>query len=69
MKPSPLATAAFGIVTGIICLGFVVVAHHVGLPLSDLTKEGLIVGGMASMGVGAWGARQMPTKDEEITKP
>lgn len=60
---SPLATAVTGIVAGVICLGFALLAHRAGLPLSELTRDGLILGGMASMGVGAWGARNMPTKD------
>ena len=64
MKPSPVVTAVSGVASGVVCLAFVVLAHHVELPLSDLTKEALILGGMASMGVGAWGARKMPVKEE-----
>jgi hypothetical protein len=61
VKNNPLATALIGIITGAVCFGFVLLAHHSGLALSELTQDGLILGGMASMGVGAYGARHMPT--------
>jgi hypothetical protein len=32
----------------------------VGLQLADLTQEGLILGGMASAGVGIYGAKKLP---------
>lgn len=64
MKLSPLATAVLGIAGAVIGLGFVLAAHAVGLKLDPLVENGTIIGSMASMGVGAWGARQMPTKGD-----
>jgi hypothetical protein len=64
-KVPPLATALVGVLTGAVCLSFAALAHHIGMPLSELTREALILGGLASMGVGAFGARLMPTKGEE----
>jgi hypothetical protein len=61
----PLTTALLGVLTGVSCLGFVAIAHHIGLPLSDVAKEGLTLGGMAALLGGVVGARFMPTKAEE----
>lgn len=49
-----------GIVGALACFGFVLVAKAVGLQLSDLTQEGLILGGMASAGVSIYGAKKLP---------
>ena len=64
MKLSPLATAILGIAGSVIGLGFVLVAHGIGMKLDPLVENGTIIGSMASMGVGAYGARQMPTKGD-----
>ena len=64
----PLATAILGIVGGVGCFAFVLVAHRVGLELSSTLQDGLVLGGALSMGVSVYGARQMPTKTEE-SKP
>lgn len=61
---TPLLKFISGLVGGIGCLGFVLIAHHVELPLSELLKEGLVIGGVASLGVTIWGAKQMPVKEE-----
>ena len=65
---SPTLKFVSGLVGGVACLGFVLIAHHIELALSELLKEGLIIGGVASLGVTVWGAKQMPAKGEE-TKP
>lgn len=64
-KPSPLATAILGLAAGVIALGFVLAAHRLGLALTQTTQDGLIFGGLASMGVGAWGAFKTPTGGEK----
>jgi len=64
-KATPFITAVSGIATGVICLGFVLLAKRMGLELSETVSSALILGGLASMGVGAAGARYMPTKGEE----
>jgi uncharacterized protein YjeT (DUF2065 family) len=64
-KMTPLATALVGVLTGVVCLGFVVLAKHVGLELSDLTQEALTMGGLTALLGGVAGARFMPTKGEE----
>lgn len=63
MKPTPLATAILGVVGGVLCFVFVLAAHRIGLQLSELVSDGLILGGAASMGVGVWGAKRMPTEE------
>lgn len=63
-KLSPLAAALVGVLTGVVCLGFAVLAHRVGLDLSDTQKDGLIFGGMGALLGGVWGARLMPTKGD-----
>ena len=49
-----------GLVGGVACFGFVLVAKVVGLQLSELAQEGLILGGMASAGVSIYGAKKLP---------
>lgn len=62
---SPVLKLVSGIVGAVICLGFVLVAHNVGLDLDKTLESGLIVGGALSAGVSIYGARQMPVKEEE----
>lgn len=64
MKLSPLATAIMGLIGGVLCFAFVLIAHRVGLQLTELVSDGLVVGGALSMGVSVYGARQMPTKGD-----
>ena len=64
-KKAPHFAAFSGLLTGVVCLGFVLLAHRLGLQLSELLSDALIFGGLASMGVGAAGARFMPVKDEQ----
>jgi hypothetical protein len=64
-KLTPLATAVLGVVTGVACIGAALLAHHIGYPLSEMSREGLILGGMASLLGGVAGARFMPTKHED----
>jgi hypothetical protein len=49
-----------GIVGAAICFGFVLLAHRAGLALSELTQEGLIVGGALSAGVSIYSAKKLP---------
>lgn len=51
-----------GLVGSVACFGFVLLAKHVGLGLSELTQEGLIIGGALSAGVSIYGAKQLPGK-------
>lgn len=71
-KLTPREAALIGVLTGVVCLGFVVVAKHVGVSLDAVipgttftTQEGLIFGGMGALLGGVWGARLMPTKGEQ----
>jgi hypothetical protein len=64
MKPSPLVTAAIGVVTGVICIGAAMLAHHIGFPLSELQREALMGGGLMALLGGVAGARFMPTKGD-----
>lgn len=64
MKPSPVVTLIFGVVGGVLCFAFVLVAHRIGMQLSELVSDGLILGGAVSMGVGVVGARYTPTKGD-----
>lgn len=61
MKLSPFATAILGVIGGVLCFAFVLIAHRVGLVLSEVVSDSLILGGAFSMGVSVYGARQMPT--------
>lgn len=63
-KLSPREAALFGAVGGTICLGFAVLAHRVGLPLTELQRELFIGGGGAALLGGLVGARFWPTKGE-----
>lgn len=65
VKSNPVATALIGILTGVVCFAFVLLAKRAGLTLSELQADGLILGGMASMGVGAYGARYVPTAPKD----
>lgn len=47
-----------------LCFGFVLLAKHIGLQLSELTQEGLIIGGALSAGVSIYGAKQLPGKGQ-----
>jgi len=59
---TPLGKLIAGIVSGVICLGFVLLAHWVGLELEKWLETGLIIGGATSAGVSIWGAKQMPNE-------
>lgn len=61
---NPLATAILGIVSGVLALGFVLVAFAIGFDIDKTIEHGVILGGMASMGVGAYGALKTPTKSD-----
>lgn len=63
-KPSPAVTALIGVVTGVICIGFAMLAFHIGYPLSELQREALMGGGLMSLLGGVVGARFMPTKSD-----
>ena len=69
MKPSPVVTLIFGVISGLMCFAFVLVAHRIGYQLSELVSDGLILGGAMSMGVGVVGARFMPTAPAPEQKP
>ena len=62
---SPTLKFVSGLVGGVACLGFVLIAHHIELALSELLRDGLVVGGALSLGVSIYGAKQMPAKGEE----
>lgn len=71
-RPSPLATAILGLVPGFGGLAFILAASAVGLDLSahipGLTlsvQNGVILGSLASVGVGVWGAFKTPTGGEK----
>lgn len=68
MKPATLKFVS-GLSTLVVCMAFVLIAHAIGYQLDKLVENGLLLGAAAGAGVGIWGAKQMPTKDEEITKP
>lgn len=61
MKLSPLAAAVLGLVAGLVCFAFVIVAHLVKLELESAVQLGLIAGGATAMGVGWLGALKTPT--------
>lgn len=63
-KLSPLAAAAVGVATGVICIGAAMLAHHIGFPLSEFQREALTGGGLMALLGGVAGARFMPTKGE-----
>lgn len=64
-KPSPAVTALLGVLTGVICIGSAMLAHHIGFPLSEMQREALMGGGLFALLGGVAGARFMPTKHEE----
>ena len=60
-----------GVVGGIACFGFVLLAHRAGLRLDGQlpgvglsVQDGLLVGGALSMGVAIYGAKQLPGKGQ-----
>ena len=61
---SPREAALFGAAGGVICLGFAILAHRVGLPLTELQRELFIGGGGAALLGGLVGARFWPTKGD-----
>lgn len=63
-KMTPFQAALIGVVTGVVCLGYTLLAKKVGLPISETVQDGLTLGGMTSLLGGVVGARFMPTKDE-----
>lgn len=63
-KLSPAAVALIGLLSGVVSIGTAMLAHHIGFPLSELAREGLVLGGVASMLGGAAGARFMPTSKD-----
>lgn len=65
MKPTPFQVMVFGLLTGITSIGIAMLAHHVGFPLSEIAREGLVLGGMASLLGGVAGARFMPVEEKK----
>ena len=63
MKPATLKFIS-GLSTLVVCFGFVLAAHAVGLELDKLVENGLLLGAAAGAGVGMWGAKEMPSKSE-----
>ena len=64
-RPSPAVVALLGLLTGVLCIGTAMLAHHIGFPMSDVAREGLTFGGVGLMLGGAAGARFMPTKGDQ----
>lgn len=65
MKPTPFQVMVSGVVTGVICIGAAMLAHHIGFPLAEWQREALMLGGLASLLGGTAGARFMPTKEQK----
>jgi len=51
-----------GLVGAVACFGFVLLAHRIGLKLSETLQDGLVLGGALSAGVSIYGAKQLPGK-------
>lgn len=57
---TPFQKFIAGLVTLVVCMGFVLACHALGYPLDKLVENGLLVGAAGGAGVGMWGGVQMP---------